>query len=119
MCDDWRIGSFFKKIGYQETAQLESDAFVQKQKVALAAEVKAVLDSWARFEQQQKESEQADLAKSVIAKVLSTVKDEKTQRDILNGAIAEVDRECSQLCFGGWCKDPDDLVSELVKSKAI
>ena len=96
-----RLTFFLKKIGYQETAQLESDAFVQKQKVALAAEVKAVLDSWARFEQQQKESEQADLAKSVIAKVLSTVKDEKTQRDILNGAIAEVDRECSRLCFGG------------------
>lgn len=84
-------------IYYQETAQLESDAFVQKQKVALASEVKAVLDSWVRFEQQQKESEQADLAKSVIAKVLSTVKDEKTQRDILNGAVAEVERECSQL----------------------
>lgn len=84
-------------IYYQETAQLESDAFVQKQKVALASEVKAVLDSWVRFEQQQKESEQADLAKSVIAKVLSTVKDEKTQRDILNGAVAEVERECSRL----------------------
>lgn len=83
-------------IYYQETAQLESDAFVQKQKVALASEVKAVLDSWVRFEQQQKESEQADLAKSVIAKVLSTVKDEKTQRDILNGAVAEVEREYSQ-----------------------
>lgn len=86
-------------IYYQETAQLESDAFVQKQKVALASEVKAVLDSWVRFEQQQKESEQADLAKSVIAKVLSTVKDEKTQRDILNGAVAEVEREYSQPCL--------------------
>ena len=53
-----------------------------------------------RFEQQQKESEQADLAKNVIARVLSAVKDEKTQRDILNGAVAEVEREYPRLRFG-------------------
>ena len=77
----------------QETAQLEADAFVQRQKVALASEVKSVLDSWVRFEQQAKENEQAELAKSVIANVLSTVKDEKTQREILNGAVAEIERK--------------------------
>jgi F-type H+-transporting ATPase subunit b len=82
----------------QETAQLESDAFVQRQKVMLAAEVKSVLDSWVRFEQQAKESEQAELAKSIIAKVLSTVRDEKTQREILNGAVAEVERKCQFWC---------------------
>jgi F-type H+-transporting ATPase subunit b len=52
-----------------------------------------VLDSWVRFEQQAKENEQAELAKSIIAKVLSTVRDEKTQREILNGAVAEVERK--------------------------
>jgi hypothetical protein len=78
----------------QETAQLEADTFVQRQKVALASEVKSVLDSWVRFEQQAKENEQAELAKSIIAKVLSSVRDEKTQRDILNGAVAEVERKC-------------------------
>ena len=77
----------------KETATLESEAFVQRQKVALATEVKAVLDSWVRFEQQQKESEQADLAKTVIDNVLKSIQDEKTQRDILAGAIAEVERE--------------------------
>ncbi|KIM90230.1 hypothetical protein PILCRDRAFT_811947 [Piloderma croceum F 1598] len=76
----------------KETAQLEADVFVQRQKVALASEVKSVLDSWVRFEQQAKENEQTELAKSVIAKVLSTVRDEKTQREILNGAVAEVER---------------------------
>jgi F-type H+-transporting ATPase subunit b len=55
--------------------------------------VKSVLDSWVRFEQQAKENEQAELAKSIIAKVLSTVRDEKTQREILNGAVAEVERK--------------------------
>ena len=82
----------------QEAAQLEADAFVQRQKVALAAEVKAVLDSWVRFEQQAKESEQAELAQTIIANVLKSVTDEKTQKDILLGAVAEVERECLQ-CF--------------------
>lgn len=76
----------------KETAQLESEIFVQRQKVALAAEVKSVLDSWVRYEQQQKESEQAELAKAVIENVLKSIRDEKTQRDILAGAVAEVEQ---------------------------
>ncbi|KAG9224240.1 hypothetical protein CCMSSC00406_0004739 [Pleurotus cornucopiae] len=83
----------------KETAQLESEVFVQKQKVALASEVKSVLDSWVRYEQQLKESEQADLTKTIIEKVLASLKDEKTRRDILLSSIAEVE--------------------QLVKSKAI
>lgn len=55
--------------------------------------MKAVLDSWVRYEQQQKESEQLELAKSVIAKVMADLKDEKTQKDILTSAVAEVERE--------------------------
>ena len=77
---------------WQETAKLENEAFVQRQKVALASELKSVLDSWVRYEQQQKESEQAELAKSVIAKVLAGLKDEKTQKEILTNAITEVER---------------------------
>ncbi|KAK7685776.1 hypothetical protein QCA50_011122 [Cerrena zonata] len=72
----------------KETARLENEAFVQKQKVALASEVKAVLDSWVRFEQQAKESEQAELVKTVIDNVLKSIRDEKTQKDILAGAVA-------------------------------
>jgi len=83
----------------KETAQLESEAFVQKQNVAIASELKSVLDSWVRYEQQQKESEQADLTKAVIDKVLANLQDEKTQREILLSAVAEVE--------------------QLVKSKAI
>ena len=77
----------------KETASLEHDVFVQRQKVALAGELKQVLDSWVRFEQQQKESEQAELVKTVIAKVTASLQDEKTKRDILLGAVAEVERE--------------------------
>ncbi|KAG6909813.1 hypothetical protein DXG01_015306 [Tephrocybe rancida] len=88
----------------KETAQLEGETFVQQQKVAVAAEVKSVLDSWVRYEQQQKESEQADLAKTVVAKVLASIKDEKTQRDIINAAVVEIEQS---------------VPIELVKAKAI
>jgi hypothetical protein len=60
----------------------------------LASELKSVLDSWVRYEQQAKESEQAALAKTVIENVLKTIKDERTQKDILASAVAEVEREC-------------------------
>jgi F-type H+-transporting ATPase subunit b len=66
---------------------------VQRQKVAVASELKSVLDSWVRYEQQMKESEQAELTKSVINKVLASVKDEKTQKEILLNAVVEVERE--------------------------
>ena len=52
-----------------------------------------MLDSWVRYEQQLKESEQAELTKTVIDKVLASIKDEKTQRDVLLSSVAEVERE--------------------------
>ncbi|KAF8972721.1 hypothetical protein BDZ97DRAFT_1649613 [Flammula alnicola] len=78
----------------KETAKLESENFVQLQKVTVASELKTVLDSWVRYEQQVKESEQADLTKTVIEKVVASLKDEKTQKDILASAVAEVERTC-------------------------
>ena len=77
----------------QETAQLEADAFVRRQQVALASEVKAVLDSWVRFEQQEKENEQARLVKTIVDNVLKSVSEEKTQKDVLAWAVSEIDRE--------------------------
>ena len=77
----------------KETAKLENEIFVQRQKVALATEVKSVLDSWVRFEQQEKENEQAQLARTVIDNVLKSIQDDKTQRDILAGAVSEVERK--------------------------
>lgn len=41
-----------------------------------------------------KENEQAELTRSVIEKVMANIKDEKTQKDILANAIAEVERGC-------------------------
>ncbi|OCB86338.1 hypothetical protein A7U60_g6653 [Sanghuangporus baumii] len=76
----------------KETAQVESEIFVQRQKVALASELKTVLDSWVRYEQQQKENEQAQLTRTVVDSVLKKLSDERTQREILISAIAEVEQ---------------------------
>ena len=68
-----------------------------------------------------KENEQADLAKTVIANVLKSIQDEKAQRDILAGAVAEVEREstaCVSSCGSGVLIGGLDY-TELVKSKAI
>lgn len=122
----WLIDHVLRPLWLQETAQLESDAFVRRQQVALAAEVKAVLDSWVRFEQQEKENEQARLVKTIVDNVLKNVSEEKTQKDVLAWAVSEVDREYPipfpfdlphrffwLLTTGG------DDVAELVKNKAI
>lgn len=45
-----------------------------------------------RYEQQLKESEQAELARSVIDKVMKSLGEKKTQDEILAGAVAEVER---------------------------
>jgi len=75
----------------KETAQLESEIFAKRQQVAMAAELKQVLDSWVRYEQQAKEAEQAELAKTVIERVLKTLQDDKSQKDILLGAVSELE----------------------------
>jgi F-type H+-transporting ATPase subunit b len=77
----------------QETAKLESENYVRQQKITVASELKSVLDSWVRYEQQVKEREQADLTKAVVDKVIASLKDEKVQRDILVNAVAEIERE--------------------------
>ncbi|KAF9021142.1 hypothetical protein BDZ89DRAFT_1103140 [Hymenopellis radicata] len=76
----------------KETATLEAQAFEQKQKVVLAAELKGVLDSWVRYEQGVRESEQADLTKTIIGNVMKSSGDPKMQRDVLAEAVAEVER---------------------------
>ena len=77
----------------QETAKLEGDAFVRRQRVALASEVKGVLDSWVRFEQQEKENEQTRLVKTIVDNVMKNISEEKTQKDVLVWAVSEVERE--------------------------
>lgn len=81
----------------KETAQLEYETFTLKQKAALASEIKSTLDSWVRFETQQRESEQLDLVKSVQEKVLASLRDSKNQKEILNQAVADLDGQFNTL----------------------
>lgn len=75
----------------KETAQLERESFELSQRTAIAAEVKSVLDSWVRYEAQEREAEQKLLAKTVIEKVMNSLKDEKTQKQILETAVADIE----------------------------
>jgi len=75
----------------KETAQLEHETFVARQKATLASEIKTTLDSWVRHEAQQRESEQQELVRSIQQKVLSSLKDQKTQKDILAQAITDIE----------------------------
>ncbi|CDS81865.1 probable H+-transporting two-sector ATPase chain b precursor, mitochondrial [Sporisorium scitamineum] len=75
----------------KETAQTEKEVFELRQKTALAAEVKSVLDSWVRFEASEREQEQRELAASVIKKVQDSLKDDKLQKQILDNAVAEIE----------------------------
>ncbi|OTB00037.1 hypothetical protein M426DRAFT_324613 [Hypoxylon sp. CI-4A] len=76
----------------KETAQLEAQAYELEQSTALAAEAKAVLDSWVRYEGQVKQRQQRELAESVIAKVKKELESPKALQQILQQSIADVER---------------------------
>ncbi|KAG6362176.1 hypothetical protein INS49_010406 [Diaporthe citri] len=67
----------------KETAKLEAEAYELEQKTALAAEAKAVLDSWVRYEGQVKQRQQKELADSIIAKVQKELESPKVLQQIL------------------------------------
>ena len=70
----------------KETAQSEKEVFELSQRTKIASEVKSVLDSWT-------EEEQKMLTEAVVRKVQDALKDDKLQKQILDNAIAEVERE--------------------------
>ncbi|EXJ83100.1 ATP synthase subunit 4, mitochondrial [Capronia coronata CBS 617.96] len=76
----------------KETAKLESQAFELEQKTALAAEAKAVLDSWVRYEGQVKQRQQKELADSIIAKVTKELENPKVLQQILQQSVADVEK---------------------------
>lgn len=84
----------------KEAVQLEHEAFQLKQKTQLAAEVKQVLDSWVRYEAQEREAEQNLLTETVIKKVAETLREDKTQKQILDGAVSEIERTYSCARYG-------------------
>lgn len=80
----------------KETAQLEAQAYELEQKTAIAAEAKAVLDSWVRYEGQVKARQQKELADSIIAKINKELDNPKVLDQILKQAVADVERIVSQ-----------------------
>lgn len=76
----------------KETAQLEAESFELKQKLAVSQEAKSTLDSWVRYEQQQRQLEQEQLIKSVLEKVNKEVENPKFQDKILAESVAEVEK---------------------------
>jgi F-type H+-transporting ATPase subunit b len=63
-----------------------------EQKTALAAEAKAVLDSWVRYEGQVKQRQQKELAQSVIAKVQKELENPKVLQQILQQSVADIEK---------------------------
>ncbi|KAI4155347.1 MAG: hypothetical protein L6R39_001269 [Caloplaca ligustica] len=76
----------------KETAKLEAEAFELEQRTALAAEAKAVLDSWVRYEGQVKQRQQKELAESIINKIMKELDNPKTLQQILNQSVADVEK---------------------------
>ncbi|KAI8630523.1 ATP synthase [Xylariaceae sp. FL1651] len=76
----------------KETAKLEAKAYELEQSTALAAEAKAVLDSWVRYEGQVKQRQQRELAESIIAKVKKELENPKALQQILQQSVADVER---------------------------
>jgi F-type H+-transporting ATPase subunit b len=76
----------------KETAELEAKVFELKQKLAVTQEAKATLDSWVRYEQQQRQLEQQQLIKLVLDKVNKEIENPKFQERVLNEAVAEVEK---------------------------
>jgi F-type H+-transporting ATPase subunit b len=88
------MGRFVDSL-FQETAQLEAQAYELQQRTALAAEAKQVLDSWVRYENQVKQRQQRELAESVIAKIQKELENPKVLQQILQQSVADVERELS------------------------
>ncbi|WVN85730.1 uncharacterized protein L203_100881 [Cryptococcus depauperatus CBS 7841] len=76
----------------KETNTLEHQNFIIAQENAVKAELKAVLDSWVRYEQQQREAEQAALVKSVQANVEAELAKPAFKKQLLEEALTQVEQ---------------------------
>lgn len=77
----------------RETNTLEHENFRLGQEQAVKAELKSVLDSWVRFEQQQREAEQAALVKTIQANVQAEFEKPAFKKQLLEEALTQVERE--------------------------
>ena len=63
----------------------------------MAAEAKAVLDSWVRYEGQVKARQQQELARSVIAKIEKELENPKVLDQILRQSVTDVESKVHRL----------------------
>ncbi|KAJ3167265.1 atp4 subunit B of the stator stalk of mitochondrial F1F0 ATP synthase [Geranomyces variabilis] len=80
----------------KEIAKLEAEAYELKQKVNFTHQTKSVLDAWVRHEASVRESQQKDLADSVINKVKGLLANDRTQADILKQSLADIEKIASK-----------------------
>jgi len=80
----------------KEINEVEHQNFALSQEAAVKQELKAVLDSWVRYEQQQRESEQADLVKSVQAAVDAELAKPAFRKQLLEEALSHVESMAKQ-----------------------
>ena len=76
----------------KETNALEHENFLLQQEHAVKAELKAVLDSWVRYEQQQREAEQSALVKTVTENIEAELAKPAFKKQLLEEALAQVER---------------------------
>ncbi|BEI79744.1 hypothetical protein CcaverHIS002_0102730 [Cutaneotrichosporon cavernicola] len=75
----------------KETNQLEHSNFLLEQEAAVKGELKAVLDSWVRYEQQAREAEQTALVKTVSDSINAELAKPAFKKALLDEAIANVE----------------------------
>jgi len=76
----------------RETNTLEHENFRLSQEQALKTELKSVLDSWVRYEQQQREAEQAALVQTVRANVEAELAKPAFKKQLLEEALTQIEQ---------------------------
>lgn len=84
----------------KDTAEVEAEVFELEQRVEFAAEAKSVLDSWVRYEANQRQREQKQMADSITSKIREELKNPRFQQQLLQQSIADVE---SMLSFAITC----------------
>lgn len=76
----------------KDTNHIEHANFELAQEAAVKQELKSVLDSWVRFEQQQREAEQSALVKTIEANVASEIAKPAFKKQLLEEAIGQIEQ---------------------------
>ena len=77
----------------KETNAVEHENFLLAQENAVKAEVKSVLDSWVRFEAQQREAEQVALVNTITSSVEAELAKPAFRKQLLEEALTQVERK--------------------------